>query len=117
MSAVALQPHYGRDALRPPRPVALLPQRPPVPPPPVAYGPAPIPLRPEHHIPLTPQTGMTREEIEKRIADGPEKEISDIKTKVRAALQIIGESKITDTVRMTRERQNRIIGILAQIAG
>ena len=43
---------------------------PPLPPPVVHYGPEPIPLRPEPHVPLTPKTGMRREEIEQKIADG-----------------------------------------------
>ena len=43
----------------------------PPPPPlyPVNYGPAPLPIRPETHMPLTPKTGVTKEELTKeRIA-------------------------------------------------
>ena len=36
---------------------------------PIHYGPAPIPLRKEPHIPLTPKTGMRREEIERRLSE------------------------------------------------
>ena len=115
MSPVALQPHYGRDALRPPRPVALLPQRQPVPPPPVAYGPAPIPLRPEHHIPLTPQTGMTREEIEKRIADGAEAELASVKEKIGAALADLANARPA-CVNDILARQDRLVELLQSIA-
>lgn len=54
---------------------------PPIPPPlcpppgtlyPVNYGPAPIPLRPEPHIPLTPKTGVTKADFEKEVAERKE---------------------------------------------
>lgn len=41
----------------------------PIYPPVIHYGPAPIPLRKDPHIPLTPKTGMRREEIERRLSE------------------------------------------------
>ena len=115
MPPSALQSHFARSAAEPP---PIPPPRGQVaPPPPAIYGPRPLPLRPEAHIPLTPETGMTRAEIERRIEGGPEEELKSIKTKIRTALALIGESRITDTLRQTRERQNQIITLLAQIAG
>jgi len=115
VSPAALQPHFGREPARPP---VLRPATPPfaAPPLPPSGGPTPLPLRPEPHIPLNPETGMTRAEVEKRLAAATE-EVSAIKTKIATALAKIGQSKVTDTLRQTRERQNQIITILAQIAG
>lgn len=59
--AAAVQPRrIMMDRFPPPHPIY---------PPVIHYGPAPIPLRKEPHIPLTPKTGMRREEIERRIAE------------------------------------------------
>lgn len=120
MPSAALQPHFenvrpGRQVVLPPPPPRLVPVPFPV------RAPAPPPLVEPARQPLTPKTGMTREELEGRFRkikqESAAAELAEIKTKIRAALVSIGESKITDSVRMTRERQNRIIGILAQIAG
>lgn len=115
MPPAALQSHFARGVPPPPVPVLRPFRLPAAPPPPVLYGPKPVPLRPETHVPLTPSTGMTRKEIEKRLANGAEAELASVKEKIGAALADLANARPA-CVNDILARQDRLVELLQSIA-